>query len=75
MTTNDPLIELIAHAADRETLAGVVVLQSADMARMAKVVKAARAVVRFDWGDNDDDAVAATDALRRAIEGLDHGHP
>jgi hypothetical protein len=36
-------------------------------ARIAELEAAARDVVFFDWSDNDPDAVAAIDRLRKAI--------
>jgi len=35
-----------------------------------EIVKAAQAVVWFDWSDNDEDAVAAIERLRKAAEAL-----
>jgi hypothetical protein len=37
-------------------------------AEIEQLRTAARAVCRFDWSGNDDDAAAAIDDLRRALE-------
>lgn len=39
----------------------------ADLQAEKEVVSAARDVVAFDWSDNDADAVAAIDRLRKAV--------
>jgi hypothetical protein len=39
-----------------------------DVIDQGELVVAARAVVAFDWSDNDQDAVSAIDRLRRALE-------
>jgi hypothetical protein len=51
--------------------------KAADPGRAAlqAVVTAARAVVSWDWSDNDEDCVRDVDALRDALDALDKVRP